>query len=83
MPIKNRDRFPNVDFLPSEQIRLVGSVDEEPLMLVGFERGTDDPLVARSYTNDPASEQLFAVPLSELLTHVKEPISIPSPITRG
>lgn len=69
MPIINRDRFPDVDFLPPDQFKIVGDADGTPLVLIGTERGSDAAVVSRSQTPDPATEDLFAVPLYELLNH--------------
>lgn len=69
MPINNRDRFPDVDFLPPNQFRMIGDAEGTPLVLIGFEQGSDTPIVARTCTNDLLAEDLFAVPLYELLSH--------------
>lgn len=82
MPITNKDRFPDVDFLPDNKIRKVGTLGDTPLVLIGFEQGTDAPVVSQSRTGNPATEELFAVPLYELLSHTLDPVSIPEPITR-
>lgn len=71
MPIKNRDRFPNVDFLAIDQQRVIGSVEGVPLVLLGTEQGTDDQIVARSYSSDFKTEDLHAVSLSELQRFVQ------------
>lgn len=76
MPIANADRFPDVDFLPIDEIRPIGDVEGTTLVLVGREQGTDAAVVARSYTDDPASEQLHAVPLYELLSHTFGEVNI-------
>jgi|SRR5579885_789694 len=75
--IVNRNRFPDVDFLPADEIRPVGDTGGTTLVLVGKEQGSNAPVVALSYTNDPASEDLFAVPLYELLNHSQDPINLP------
>lgn len=76
MPITNRDRFPNVKFLPDSEIKPVGDVGGTTLVQVGTEEGTDVMVVARSYSQDPTTEDLFAIPLYELLNHSFEPITI-------
>jgi hypothetical protein len=76
MPITNRDRFPDVDFLPDNQIKLVGSVGSTTLVLVGHEQGSDSLVVAKSYAADPTKEDLFAVPLYELMSHSQDAVNI-------
>lgn len=78
MSISNRDRHPDVDFLPDSQIVSIGDVEGDTLVKVGVQRGTDDLVVARSYTSSPATEKLFAVPLSELLSHTFGAVNIRS-----
>lgn len=77
--ITNKDRFPDVDFLPESEIRQIGTIGGFPLVLVGFEtgfaEGQKNPIVARSYSSDPTSEDLFATPLVELMTS-QDPIAI-------
>lgn len=76
MPIHNRDRFPNVDFLPPEQFKIVGDAEGIPLVKVGFEQGTDALVVAKSYTSNPQAEDLHAVPAYELIAHSYGPVNI-------
>jgi hypothetical protein len=76
MPITNRDRYPNVEFLPDSEIKPVGDVGGTTLVKVGTEEGTDVMVVARSYSQDPTTEDLFAVPLYELLNHSPDPVTI-------
>ena len=76
MPIKNRDRFPNVDFLPLDQQKIIGDAEGIPLVLVGKEQGTDAPVVAKTYTSDFTAEDLHAVPAYELLNHAQGSITI-------
>ncbi|MFQ3629107.1 MAG: hypothetical protein SNJ57_10230 [Cyanobacteriota bacterium] len=76
--ITNRHRFPNVDFLP--QPREIGTVGSSPLMLVGYEQGTNSAVVA---VQRPGTDQLHAVPLYELLSHSFDPISIVEDIRPG
>ena len=81
--ITNKDRFPEVDFLPDPEIRIIGLVGSDKLAIVGFEQGTDSPVVAYARTNKPAKERLFAIPLYELLSHNYEEIRIPEDLGRG
>lgn len=76
MPVTNRDRFPDVDFLESDQIKIVGKVGEINLALIGEERGSNAPVVSRAYTDEPKSEDLFAVPLYELMSHSQDQVVI-------
>lgn len=76
MPITNRDRFPDVIFLKDDQVKVVGKVGGTTLVLVGTEQGSDSPVVSRSYTKNPASEDLFAVPLYELMSHSQDSVVI-------
>ncbi len=76
MSITNRDRFPEVDFLKDDEIKVIGDVGGDPLAQVGTEQGTNDIIVSRCQTDRPGGEELFAVPLSELASHSKEVITI-------
>lgn len=76
MPITNRDRFPDVNFLPDANIKKIGTVGNTDLVIVGKEKGTDAPVVSSSYTDNPAQEELFAVPLYELMSHSQDAITI-------
>lgn len=76
MPIVNRDRFPDVDFLPDGQIKPIGDVGGVTLVLVGREQGSKADVVARAYTDKPATENLFAMPLYELLNHSQDPVNL-------
>ncbi|NJR38542.1 MAG: hypothetical protein HC781_06445 [Leptolyngbyaceae cyanobacterium CSU_1_4] len=76
MPIRNRDRFPDVDFLANAEIRAIGEVEGITLVLVGKEQGSDAPVVARAYTDNFTSEDLHAVPLYELMAHTFGSINI-------
>lgn len=76
MPVSNSDRFPDVDFLPPDQFKVIGDVEGTPLVLIGREQGTEAPVVARSRTDDPTTESLFAVPLYELMSHTFGEINI-------
>lgn len=82
--VGNRGNYPGSTFLPQEKIRYVGKVGSQGLALVGFEAGTGDPLVAKTYQllGSKDAEPLFAVPLSELLSHSQEAISIPTAIVQ-
>lgn len=74
--IANRERFPDVNFLPDSKIKIIGDVGGVKLALIGKEMGTDAPVVSRCQS-DPTKERLFAIPLYELLTHSTEPVNIP------
>jgi hypothetical protein len=76
MPVSNRDRFPDVEFLPDAEIRAIGDVEGITLVLVGREQGSNAPVVARAYTDNPTSEDLHAVPLYELMAHTFGSINI-------
>lgn len=76
MVIQNRDKFPNVKFVPDSEIKQVGDVGGVPLVKVGVEEGTEVMVVARAYTSDPGTEDLFAVPLYQLLSHSPDPVNI-------
>jgi hypothetical protein len=77
MTICNRDRFPDVDFLPDDKIKLIGSCDGTSLMLVGHEQSGGAMVVARSNSRifNP-KEQLYATPLHELLNHTMGAVEI-------
>lgn len=80
MTIRNQDYFPDVEFLPSDKIKAVGTVGGAKLVVLGFHPGSDDAVVAKSYTDSPATEDLWASDLWELLTHSQEKVSIPGVI---
>jgi hypothetical protein len=75
MKITNKDRLPEVDFLPSNKIRPVGTIGGVGLVLLGKEQGTNAPVVSRFYAAefDP-NEEFFAVSLYELLSHSQEAV---------
>ncbi len=83
MGIKNRDRFPDVDWLEPDEIKQIGEIGGTPLVLIGWEQGWGAPIVSCAYTADPASEELFAVPLYELQGHSQDPISITGSLQRA
>ena len=72
--ITNKDRYPNVEFLSSDEMNQIGDIGGITLLLVGKEQGTNAPVVARSYEND-SDEELFAIPLYELLNS-QDPVNI-------
>jgi hypothetical protein len=74
--IANRDRFPNVDFLPPKEQRIIGSAEDIPLVLLGREQGTETLIVALSYEEDFTKEKLQAVPVYELISHTQGAIVI-------
>lgn len=77
--IKNKDRYPDAEWLPESEVRVIGDMGGVPLVLVGFEVGFEAgqkmPLVARSRTDNPETEELSATPLYELMK-AQDPISI-------
>lgn len=82
MKILNQERYPDVQFLAEEKVRAVGTVGGSPLILVGFEAGTNAPVVASiSSMTALADAELDPIPLYELLSHSYDPIDIPDPIT--
>lgn len=68
MPVKNRDRYPDTefDFLPDDEIRVVGTWGGENIVLLGYEKGSDEPIIGIGHTDDPASEDLSASPIYDL-----------------
>lgn len=74
--IKNRDRYPEVNFLADSDIRFIGDIGGIKLVLLGKEQGTNFAVVARCYSVDLKSEELFAIPLGELIAHSQESINI-------
>jgi len=75
--ITNRDRFPNVDFVPEEEIRPIGTVGGVRLVMLGKDQDTDSIVVSRSYSEPfSTSENFFAMPLYELLNHSQDPIDL-------
>ena len=75
MQIINRDRYPNVNFLPDDQIRIAGDAEGIPIALIGVEQGTDAPVVSK-VEGDLVKANLFAVPLYELLSHTYGAVNI-------
>ena len=76
MAIANQSKFPDVDFLPESEFRQVGTVAGTPLFLIGKEQGSDAAVVAKVESGDPETEQLFAIPLHELISHTHHQIEI-------
>ncbi|HEY9781840.1 MAG TPA: hypothetical protein V6D09_17085 [Leptolyngbyaceae cyanobacterium] len=74
--ITNRDRFPDVNFLEPNDFKIIGDVEGTPLVLIGREQGSDALVVSRTHTDDPKTENLFAVPLYELLSHTFGAVNI-------
>ncbi|MDM9583124.1 hypothetical protein [Nostoc sp. GT001] len=72
--ITNKDRYPDVDFLPNDEIFKIGDIGGTALLLVGTEQGSNAPIVAKSYESD-SDEELFAIPLYELLNS-QDPVNI-------
>ncbi|MBW4675940.1 MAG: hypothetical protein KME52_18535 [Desmonostoc geniculatum HA4340-LM1] len=75
--ITNKNRMPDVDFLPDNKIHPIGNIGGTRLVLLGKEKGTNVAVVSRSYTAefDP-DEELFAIPLYELISHSQESIEL-------
>jgi|GEM_PF-6830261 hypothetical protein len=75
--ILNRKNYPEVDFLPEDKIRPIGTIGDTRLVLLGKEQGTEALMVSRSYADefDP-KEDFFAVPIYELISHSQELIEI-------
>ena len=76
MAITNRDRFPDVNFLDPNEFKIIGDVEGTPLVLIGREQGSDALVVSRTRTDDPTTENLFAVPLYELISHTFGAVNI-------
>jgi hypothetical protein len=76
MTIKNRDRFPDIDFLPEDEQRIIGDAEGIPLVLLGTEQGSEDMIVARSYSDNFRTEELQPVSVSELLRFTQGAINI-------
>lgn len=74
--IGNKSGYPHVDWL--DEAKLIGTIAGTPLVLLGHEQGTDDPIVSRDIDNDP----YFVTSLSELLMHSQDPIEITVNIDR-
>lgn len=78
--ITNRERYPDVDFLPDSEIRPIGTCEGTRLVLVGKEQGTGADVVAKSYTAEfSPDEELHATPLNELIAHTFGGISLDEP----
>lgn len=73
--IKNKHRHPDVDFLPESEVKIIGTIGGLNLVLLGKQQGTGADVVAHAYTEDFTSEELFAVPLGELLAHSQDKIT--------
>jgi len=69
MAIVNMSDHPDVRFFEEGKWRSIGSSDDAALILIGEEEGTGADVVAKSYSNDFRTEELFAIPLYELLAH--------------
>lgn len=77
MTIINRDRYPDVDFLPDSEIKPIGTCEGVRLVLVGKEQGTNADVVAKSYSDEfSPDEELHATPLYELLNHTMGAIEL-------
>ncbi|ACK73586.1 conserved hypothetical protein [Gloeothece citriformis PCC 7424] len=76
MAIKNQSFFSHVDFLATEQFKLIGEYAEEKLLLIGKTKGYGEPIVAISKTDDPSQEDLVACDLYELMKCSDQAINI-------
>lgn len=76
-PIKNKERYPDIDWL--DEAKSVGDIGGIPLVLIGHEQGTDEPILARDIRND----YYAPVSLSELTGHCQEPIKITGSLDRA
>lgn len=77
MNIKNKDRYPDADWLPEQ--KSIGTIEGRTLLLIGYEYApplvpnkADYPLVAI----DRGEDSLFATPLYELVSHTQGKIDI-------
>lgn len=82
--IRNKDRYPDAEWLPESKQRVIGTVGSSNLVLLGFEpgftAGQKMPLIATSSASDFLAEDLHAAPLSSLLTMVQDPVNITEPL---
>lgn len=76
-PIENKSHYSHVDWL--DEAKPIGDIAGTPLVLLGHEQGTDDPIVSRDIDNYPH----FACFLYELMTHCQDPITITENVDRS
>ena len=76
MAIKNQSLFNHVDFLATEQFKLIGEYEQQKLLLIGKTKGYGEPIVAISKTDDPTQEELIACDLYELMKCSDQAINI-------
>ncbi|HEY9644382.1 MAG TPA: hypothetical protein V6C57_28060 [Coleofasciculaceae cyanobacterium] len=74
--IVNRDRFPEVDFLPESEFKVIGEAEGELLVLLGKEQGTGSAIVATTDTPYFQNQDLQAVPLQSILKFAQGPVNI-------
>lgn len=70
-PIVNRDRFPEVDW--EENLRQIGTVEGDRLILLGVEQGTEAEIVAR---DNGVNLDYHAVHFYEILGHSQGEVEI-------
>lgn len=76
MPVVNRDRYPDDEFLPQSKLRQVGFTEGEKLILVGYEAGTKAAIVAKTTEENFKSADLVASYLYELVSHSQGSIEL-------
>lgn len=75
--ITNKNRYPDVDFVPDSEIRPIGNIGGVRLVYLGRQQGTNDIVVSRSTASEfTPNENFFAVPLGDLALHSQDPINI-------
>jgi hypothetical protein len=74
--IKNKNRFPNVDWLPVSEYEVIGQKGSCPLLLIGRIQVSGEPIVATQRTDDIETAELGASVLDELITHAGQDIVI-------
>lgn len=76
MPVINRDRFPDVDFLPDSEFKIIGDAEGEILVLLGKEQGTGSAIVATTDTPYFQDQDLEATPLQSILKFAQGSVNI-------
>ncbi|OUC13118.1 MAG: hypothetical protein B0A82_19120 [Alkalinema sp. CACIAM 70d] len=72
MQIEDKQRWPGIEW-ESEPV-IIGTVGGEPLWLLGYEVGSNAPIVGRSW--EPAPKAFSPFYLYELMGHSQDPIEI-------
>jgi hypothetical protein len=70
MRMANKERHKNVDFFPTNKIRQVGTMGGQSLYLLGYEKGSDAPVLA------VGAGVVNPITLDELLKFAQEKIEI-------